>query len=128
MSAIPFDDFDPNGFCTIPVGLMVAQIDPEFEDDLKRFNTWGPKKGRNTVYARCDHTLPGGTRIRFYMHRVIMVLAKIEQPSNAHKFVDHVDGNGLNNRTVNLRWATRRENAKNIRGFNALQQDMLRCL
>lgn len=124
---IPFDDFDPVDFATIPIGLMCAMVDAVYYDELNKFNKWGPKKGRSTVYARSDHYVEG-RQIRFYMHRVVMVLAGIEQPSKSHVFVDHIDGNGLNNRLANLRWATRRENAKNIRGFNALQGDILRCL
>jgi hypothetical protein len=43
------------------------------------------------------------------MHRLIM-----GQPPNGRE-VDHINGDGLNNRRSNLRWATRQQNCQNGR-------------
>lgn len=54
-----------------------------------------------TVYARASG--------QGYLHRAVMAVGSAE-------FIDHVDGNGLDNRKRNLRLATRQENNRNRRG------------
>lgn len=49
---------------------------------------------------------------RYYAHRVAWLLMTGEQPP---KEVDHIDGNGLNNKWDNLRKADRSSNMKNCR-------------
>ena len=48
-----------------------------------------------------------------YVHRLIWVYMTGEQPDT----VDHIDGDGLNNKWSNLRNVTHRENAKNQKLF-----------
>ena len=45
--------------------------------------------------------------IKVYAHRIIM--------GNPESFVDHIDGNTLNNQTANLRLANSNENARNCK-------------
>lgn len=47
-----------------------------------------------------------------YLHRVIMRRIG-KAPSPAHRYVDHINNDGLDNRRENLRWATASENARN---------------
>lgn len=82
-----------------------AIIDAEDVPLVEGFNWWA-SPGKNTFYAaRSGKTQPDGSRPYIAMHRQIMR----EPPM----FVDHRDGNGLNNRQVNLRVATNGQNKQN---------------
>lgn len=61
----------------------------------------------NTFYA-ATHSRDAGKQISIPLHRMIL------QPPDG-LFVDHIDGDGLNNRRSNLRAATRSENIRNRR-------------
>lgn len=73
--------------------------------------------GKGKYYAKSEkHN--GGTRERVYMHRLIAGL-RIRQPRKRGEktpLVDHMDGDGLNNTTDNLRWATHVQNVRNVHG------------
>jgi hypothetical protein len=75
-------------------------------EDYERLNqlTWHAFKHRNTWYA-IHSTWP---KITIRMHRMIMNAPKDIQ-------VDHKNGNGLDNRKKNLRFATHIENMQNRR-------------
>lgn len=49
-----------------------------------------------------------------YLHRVVMALIG-PPPTPEHRYVDHINNDGLDNRRGNLRWATASENARNVR-------------
>jgi hypothetical protein len=83
-----------------------AIVDPEDYDRLSKYK-WHAYKSRNTFYAaRFGRRGKGGKRKCYQMHREIMAMSK-------EKVCDHINGNGLNNRKVNLREATRAQNGWN---------------
>jgi len=70
---------------------------------------WFPNVAGNTTYAqRQERIFPGpkGRRL-VQMHRLIMGFPE--------GFVDHINGDGLDNRRANLRLATRSQNRANSR-------------
>lgn len=66
---------------------------------------WKIFKVRGTARYACRTTGPGG-RTTLLMHRVIL-------GAPANREVDHINGDGLDNRRCNLRLVTRRQNAAN---------------
>jgi hypothetical protein len=61
-------------------------------------------KGRNTFYA-----VYRGTKTKFSLHRFLL------KPSSRTIFIDHIDGNGLNNQRSNLRFCSNSQNIANGR-------------
>jgi hypothetical protein len=83
----------------------VAVIDAADVPLVEAWN-WHALVGSHTVYA-CRTDLSTGVRIAVLMHRSL--IGAISQ------YVDHRDGDGLNNRRKNLREATGAENQSNAR-------------
>lgn len=73
------------------------------------------QKSPDKIYAR--RTLRGGT---IWLHRFVTERAYGPPPSPYH-VSDHLDGNSLNCRRENLRWATLSQNAQNKFGSAWLQ-------
>lgn len=86
-----------------------AVIDADDVPLVVAFN-WSAHKGPNTVYASRNSRKDLGEADGkcFLLHRVIM-------NAEPGKIVDHRDGDGLNNRRENLRFATKAENGRNSR-------------
>jgi len=80
------------------------------DEDYRTFNLgsykWNPIIGRNTTYAK---TYKKGGII--YLHRLIMGL----ETAPRSVYVDHIDGNGLNNSRTNLRVTDNKGNQANYR-------------
>jgi hypothetical protein len=100
-------------------------VDPEDLDLLKR--KWNIQPSHNTFYARRIE-ITETKRIRLALHRLI--LSRILNRSLLRKDeVDHINGDGLDNRRCNLRLAERHQNARNCRmhkdnttGFKGVSQ------
>jgi hypothetical protein len=99
-SAPAADESDPS-IRRIPLGGgLFATVDAEDYERLSKYK-WYAKRHGPTIYATC--ILRG--RIR-YMHRIVLRACK-------GCVVDHIDGNGLNNRRCNLRVCTHQQNQAN---------------
>lgn len=70
---------------------------------------WHMSRGR-IRYAVTSVKVPGGSQVAYAMHRLILGM-----DSGDRRFVDHIDGDGLNNCRENLRFADRSKNMQNRR-------------
>jgi hypothetical protein len=84
----------------------VALVDDEDFDQLNQFK-WFAHKNKNTFYSERVSQRINGKQRSICMHSVII--------GTGIGFVtDHINGNGLDNRRVNLRIVTNRENCQNL--------------
>jgi len=115
-----FDTNDParsDGDISIPLTRgCVTLVSPE-DSDLAGFN-WCALLGKNTVYGvRNTRLKKGEPRTMQYLHRVILQRI-LGRPLERGECVDHIDGNGSNNRRENLRLASHAENRRNSRKYD----------
>jgi hypothetical protein len=89
---------------SLPKNLIAIVDDEDFEFLTSR--KWNITKGLKTYYAVRNTSVNGNTFTEV-MHRLIMKV------SDSSVFIDHIDGNGLNNQKSNLRIATRSQNNAN---------------
>lgn len=93
----------------------VALVDDEDYEWLSQWK-WRIRKGRNTFYADAHIDTTRKNRNKsFIMHRLIMKLDFDDK-----RQIDHINGNGLDNRKKNLRICTNQENS-----FNGLKKNGL---
>jgi hypothetical protein len=83
---------------------QVALIDDEDYELVSKFK-WYARKHGNTYYSTTNINKPMG-RASLQMHRLIM-------NAPIGKQVDHINGNGLDNRRKNLRFSTQQQNCMN---------------
>lgn len=77
----------------------VALVDDDLYEELNLFK-WCVHKGVNTFYAKRDQK-------GIMMHRVVVGLTDLDL------FVDHINGNGLDNQKSNLRICSQSKNSMN---------------
>lgn len=98
---------------------IYALVDPEDYTWFARWR-WSPKvsKGGKKVYLfRPQSDRSRASRVvSLYLHVEIMKRTGIQPPSSLHTMTDHRNGNGLDCRRRNLRWATPRMNCLNRNG------------
>lgn len=83
---------------------LVTIIDAEDLELVSQWK-WFASRGGNTDYALRKKRIDGRQQT-VVLHRVLL-----NAPAGMH--VDHINGNGLDNRRENLRLCTRRENRRN---------------
>lgn len=89
----------------------VAMVDDEDYDLVSQYK-WHIDKNRSNInYAKCSYRANGKINT-LYMHRLIMG----DIPKKM--VIDHVDGDGLDNRRYNLRIVSVRENNSNHAAIN----------
>jgi len=95
---------------TVEIMLTQGKVALIDEDDmpLVEAHKWYADKNRRTFYAVRNAIIGNGKRSLLKMHRVIL------GPSAGYE-CDHVNGDGLDNRRVNLRVCTSLENRHNRR-------------
>lgn len=81
-------------------------VDDRDYETIASYNWYAVKKPGQNYYA-ASHTYVSGIRRVILMHRLILGLG-VDDLS-----VDHINGNGLDNRRCNLRLATTTQNAQN---------------
>jgi hypothetical protein len=83
---------------------MVALVDDEDYDRVMAAGPWHARPSRRTCYAQ-HHVSSAGGRTTQQLHQFL----------TGHVGVDHVNGDGLDNRQRNLRPADQRQNSANRR-------------
>lgn len=79
-----------------------------------RAMTWNVSWGSRTPWQKYAKRNTGADRATVRMHREIMLRA--DPDGYGHKLVvDHINGQTLDNRRANLRWATAAQNRMNMR-------------
>jgi hypothetical protein len=92
---------------------LFALVSPEDYERVSKFN-WtasNESRGGRKWYA-IRFEMREGKRIKIRLHRFIMGLDKGDE-----RVVDHLDGDGLDNRRCNLRVCTQRENMETAPGW-----------
>lgn len=87
---------------------LVALVDDDLAEAVNQ-EKWFPDKTPRSFYAKHSK----GLRIR--LHNYIWFLVYNELPGH-EEFIDHINGNGLDNRIENLRRVSRQQNNWNCRG------------
>ncbi len=130
------DPFDPRGWppdeeCRIWLdpenGIFCVVDEVDFQWALQWAWSATPNSTRLKWYATRSTRLRGsdGPQVKVYLHKEILLRHAGPAPSEKHIIGDHLDGDSLNDRRGNLRWATPKENRHN-RGGAYLRQLQMR--
>lgn len=102
---------DSTRYKRIPLSRgLFAIVDNDLFDYLNQWK-WSAARNYGTVYYATRYARLNGKDTTVRMHRVIMNAPRGTQ-------VDHINGNGLDNRRENLRFCTTKQNLRN-RGKNS---------
>lgn len=100
----------------VPIGLkskkysgMEVIIDDEDYNIISQYS-WYPKPDANTFYAETNVRKEDGSRGKLQLHRLVL--------PTKEDHIDHMNGNGLDNRKGNLRPCTKLNNWRNAKKKN----------
>lgn len=92
----------------------------EEDADFVRSKKWRAAPSKNCVYVQCNVKQPDGTVRSLFLHRMIIGAPK-------GRVVDHINGDGLDNRKENLRICTQSQNLRNKRNHRLEQGHLKGC-
>lgn len=102
---------EANVFCIVDEG------DYEWFSKFRWHST--PNSNKKKLYATrmTRRRKAQGAQIKVYMHKSVLELCSPEtHPKLEGQTIgDHINGNSLDNRRCNLRWATHKENSNNLK-------------
>ena len=118
----------PTVLCTGKGYAFQCLVDQEDLDWVVSQGNWfithALQAKRKSGYAARSLRLEDGRWGLLWMHKAICERAHGPPPTPAHVIADHRNGIRLDNRRLNLRWATHQMNARNIYGMIDRQGDL----
>lgn len=94
--------------------------------DTYQVSDYGRIKGNNKIlkYQYNMQLSHNNIKSPFKYHRLIIMGCNVENPENKPE-VDHIDSNWRNNKLINLRWATSKENHNNTETLKKISKPKL---
>lgn len=88
------------------------------------FVTHGARLEQRCGPVKSGYAVRSGPNGLIWLHKEVLKRAFVLPPSPLHRIGDHRNGNRLDDRRSNLRWATPQMNARNIFGFIERQMEL----
>ena len=100
-------------YLTSHCDAVFVLVDQEDYDFVMQWVWRLDRNGWGKPYASRSVGASRASRSKVWLHREIMLRTGIKPATAEHSIVDHINGNSLDARRSNLRWATHKMNASN---------------